>query len=324
MSVSVLIPAFRPTFLVQAIASVLCQGFTDYELLINDDSVGDEVAAVVERFRDPRIRYTRTAGDEGGAENTRQLWKMARYDLVKLMYDDDILLPHALQDLVDLLAARPEASFAFGHRDIIDAQGRIRSEPRVITAGKVVTLSATDFSALMIPGCRNPVGEFPNVLINRRVCPSVEDMFEYSGFEIEMLADVAFYLNASKRGPGVGIGRTISQYRKHENQNSTIGFNPIFFKGIFEWELFLRGEHASSHLSADQVVQGIDKLYAAYGSWGEKLPELHILRAGLGELKEQVLRGDRDALGADFRRRWDEATAAGLQRAAKEPSRLGR
>lgn len=321
LKVSVLIPAYRPTYLAQAIASVLTQGFQDFELLINDDSAGDEVAAVVERFRDPRIRYSRTGGvgrGDGGAENLRQLWRLAGSDLLKYLFDDDILLPHALATLVAQIDAHPEASFAFGHRDVVDAQGLVLSSPRVVAQGKVATLGPADVSAIIVPAVANRIGEYSNVLMNRAVGLTLDDLFVYSGFHLEMLVDVAFYLNASHKGPGIGLGQTLSHFRRHPNQNSNIGFSPIFFKGISEWELFVRGEHAKGWLPTDKVVEAVDKMSLAYRNWGKSLPELHILEAGLPGLRQKVLDGDRDVFDETFRRLWDEAAAAGHERASRQ------
>src|SRR4051794_24918931 len=111
MTVSILIPAFRPTFLRQAIASVLTQGFEDLDILISDDSGAEAVRPVVEAFGDPRIRYVRTAGRIGGAENCRALWDACRTDRLLFLFDDDLLLPHALVQLWDGLEARPGAAF---------------------------------------------------------------------------------------------------------------------------------------------------------------------------------------------------------------------
>lgn len=318
MTVSILIPAFRPTYLGQALGSVLSQGFEDYEVIVSDDSSGDEVAAVVDRFRDPRIRYTRrTTGARGGAGNTRYLWELANFDLIKFLFDDDILLPHALQELVDALAARPDASFAFGQRDIVDERGRIKSEPRLVAPGKTVPLGRKDFAAIMLPRCHNRIGEFSNVLLNRNVGVTLDDMFVYCGFELEMLVDVGFYLTASVKGPGVGVSRVISHYRKHADQNSTIGFHPQFFKGFMEWELFIRGEYAAGNLTPEQTAQGIDTLSRAYTAWGEKLPELMDLRAGLAELQGQA-----DVFNDSFRLGWDQAVEAANRRNTAQPSRL--
>lgn len=323
MKISVLIPAYRATFLPQAIASVLTQGHVDCEILINDDSQEDLVREVVERFRDPRIVYSRTAGGEGSAENIRQLWDKAACPLVKYLFDDDILLPHALATLIDLHEAHPTARFVFGHRDIVDANGRIISEPRLVSEGKVVTLSRPGIADALVASCRNRIGELSNVLINRQAGVTLDDIFRYQGHDIAMLVDVALFLNGTAEHPAVGVGKTVGHYRRHGSQNSAFGFNREFYKSLFEWDIFVRGEYAAGHLSAEQTEAAIARLSKGYAGWSGRLPELHILRAGLDELADKVRAGDKNVFGAEFQERWRNADAAARARATAQPAQVG-
>lgn len=304
MSISVLIPAFRPRYLSQAIASVLTQGVEDIEIVISDDSGGDDVAAVVGRFSDPRIRYLRTAGRVGGTENLRSLWALAASDQIKFLFDDDLMLPNALVELGDQLRKHPEASFVFGHRDVIDDVGRIQSEPRSIAPNKAALLRRDDLSGRILPRCLNWIGEFSNLIMNRSCGLNLDDIYRYRGFDIEMLGDVAFYLNASAKGPAVGIGKTVGHFRKHDEQNSSQEFNPKFAKAVCEWELFVRGEYAAGVLTPEQALAGVDRVSQLYGYWGERLPELVPLVQGLPQLRERIESEDRDVLDPAFKESW--------------------
>ncbi|HVI34556.1 glycosyltransferase family 2 protein [Phenylobacterium sp.] len=322
MTVSVLIPAYRAKYVGQAIASVLAQGYEDFELLVNDDSIGDEVKAVVERFADPRIRYSRTAGREGGAANARQLWEMARHDLIKYLFDDDLLLPHALPELVAQMESNPGASFVFGHRDIIDDGGRVTAEPRLLGAGKVVVVEPEKMAEITVSTVRNLVGEYCNLLMNRAAGLVLDDLLAYNGVPVEALTDVAFFLNATRKAPAVGVGRTISQFRRHANQNSTPGFHPLFHKTLFEWELFLRGEFAGGRLTPEQALAGLGRLEVTYAHWLAQMPELGRFIGGHPALKARIQAGERDVFDDAFRACWDEASAAATARVAREGSRL--
>jgi glycosyltransferase involved in cell wall biosynthesis len=158
LTVSVLIPAFRPTYLRQAIASVLTQGYADFELLIGDDNPGDLVEHVVDEFRDKRIRRLRTAGGEGAMENVRMLWRAASRPLLKYLFDDDLLLPHALGVMVDAMQAHPSASFCFCNRYIINENGQVTEELKPIPEG-VIGLAPHDVMvrSIGITGLRSVV-----------------------------------------------------------------------------------------------------------------------------------------------------------------------
>lgn len=304
-SISVLIPAFRPTFLRQAIASVLTQAIEDLEILISDDSGADEVVKVVEQFRDPRIRYLRTAGRIGAAENCLSLWEQAQHDLIQFVLDDDLLLPHGLAELTAQHERRPDASMYFGTRFVVDGATRITRDPAT-RPKDVIELNARSMSANLVGKVQNPIGEFTNVLMNRATGLTPDLFASYYGFEVRMLGDVSFYLGASRCGPAIGIRHPVGAFRLHGDQRSSPVHNPIFAIGICEWEMFIRGETAEGRLTPEQALAALDKLKTAYESWGGQFQPILDMRPGLDVLADQVRAGERDLLGGDFPGRWED------------------
>jgi len=303
LSVSVLIPAFRPTFLGQAIASVLAQGHEDFELIVSDDSGGDAVRPVVERFRDPRVRYVKTAGRTGPLPNMRGLWQLARYDLLSYLFDDDVLMPHALGAFVDELAMAPDLSFVFGRRQTINNLGRVTDEFWPLKAPRM-RMDERGLAQNAVGRIMNPIGEFSNVLVNRASGVTQEDFTSYRGFAMHVVADVGFYLNATRHGHCVGINRLVSSFRKHADQNSSPAFNPLFAIGICEWELFIRGEYSCGALSKPDALAAIAKLSTAYTHWSRGLPLIARMAPSLAELRQQVEDGEVDVLDDRFRVQW--------------------
>lgn len=317
MSVSILIPAFRPTFLRQAIASALTQGLEDFEILISDDSGGDAILPVVEQFRDPRIRYMRTAGRTGATANCVTLWEAAQFDHLAYLLDDDLLMPHALAELYAQAVATPDASFYFGHRYIIDAHGKILSEPQFLNVD-VAHLDARTLAQVMVGHIRNQIGEFSNVLINRRCGVTADAFVRYEGVETPVCGDVSFYLNASRIAPAVGIRRTVAAFRRHGDQNSSPTFNPLFALGICEWELFLRGEYDAGRLTQLEALAALDKLAKAYVSWGRTHAEIGILAPGLTALRPRIAEGESGVLDDAFRAQWAVLEEAVYRRKAAQ------
>lgn len=303
MSVSILIPAFRPTFLGQAISSVLAQGHEDFELIVSDDSGGDDILPVVERFRDPRIQYVRTAGRIGGKENMRDLWKLAKYDLLKYLFDDDLLMPHALGELIAELDADPEASFVFGRRHTVDERGRVLDDTMGLS-GPRARLDRQTVARILVGGIRNPIGEFSNILINRAGGAAEADIHSYYGLEMHVISDVSFFLNATGRAPCVGVSRFVGSFRRHANQNSSPAFNPLFAIGVCEWELFIRGEYSGGALSKADALGAIAKLGDDYVNWSKRLPLVAQMSPGLAELRQRVEDGETQVFDDQFRDRW--------------------
>lgn len=320
MTVSVLIPAYRPTYLRQAIASVLTQGFEDFELVIGDDNPGDEVEAIVGEFRDRRIRLVKTAGAVGAIENCRLLWNAASRPLLKYLFDDDLLMPSALVELVGAMQAHPDASFCFSNRYIIDEAGRITSEPKSTPDGRVGLVPHAVLLRTLLPNISNPIGEFSNVLINRNSGAVFDDWEQFGGFPIRTMADVVFFLNATARAPAVQLGMTLAAFRRHPDQNSSPAFNPRFSRGLVEWEIMLRSEFDAGGLTREQALGGAKKLAAGYASWTPQLPELEHVRPGLDAWRAQLADGNARGVTDPFRaalaamdkvveRRWREDRA---------------
>jgi glycosyltransferase involved in cell wall biosynthesis len=100
--VSVIIPTYnRSNVLRHAIASVLCQSFADYELLVVGDGCSDDSAAIVAGFADARIRWINLPVNSGhqSAPNNEGL-RQARGELIAYLGHDDLWLPHNLEVLI--------------------------------------------------------------------------------------------------------------------------------------------------------------------------------------------------------------------------------
>ncbi len=71
--VSVIIPAYNhEKYVGQTIQSVLDQTFQDFELIITDDGSTDGTVAEIQKFDDPRIRFSLGKTNQGSPVVTRQ------------------------------------------------------------------------------------------------------------------------------------------------------------------------------------------------------------------------------------------------------------
>jgi len=107
------------SFLEEAIASVLAQTYSHWELLLVDDGSTDGSARIAQKYAaaDPvRIRYLdHPAHRNMGMSASRNLGiAVARGEFVALLDGDDVWLPQRLERSVALLRAHPEADMVYG------------------------------------------------------------------------------------------------------------------------------------------------------------------------------------------------------------------
>lgn len=129
--VSVLMPTYDSDlrWLEPAIASVLAQVYDNWELCIADDgSRSPHVRPALERIAadDPRIRLEFRAENGGIAAASATALAMAHGDFIALLDHDDVLRPHALHRMVELLqdGASPDADVVYSDEDVLTVDGR--------------------------------------------------------------------------------------------------------------------------------------------------------------------------------------------------------
>lgn len=114
----------RAKYLTPAIESVLAQTFTDFELLILDNSSIDNTESVVKSFSDPRIRYIKHPPVSPGVARNTGL-ENAKGKYIGYLDDDDIWLPEKLsKQLVAFQNASPSTALVYGGFIRFDDTGR--------------------------------------------------------------------------------------------------------------------------------------------------------------------------------------------------------
>jgi hypothetical protein len=139
------------------------------------------------------------------------------------------------------------------------------------------------------------------MLINRAAGSHIDDIRQYRGYQVQVMGDMAFVINASRKGLIVGIEAVAAAYRRHERQMSAPEFNPRVWATIPEWELFLRGEYAAGDLPQDVAESAVAMVGQGYENWCDTCPALRIMMPGQNRLAESIACGDRDVLTDEFR-----------------------
>ena len=102
-AVTVIIPTFnRSRLLVNAIQSVLCQTYRDYEIIVVDDGSTDDTVEALTPYMD-RIRYVYQANLGASAAQNRGV-HLARGKWVSILASDDVWLPTKLETQLKVVA----------------------------------------------------------------------------------------------------------------------------------------------------------------------------------------------------------------------------
>ena len=91
-----------------AVHSVVQQSFRDWELVVIDDGSSDRSSAIVEGFRDDRIRLVREPASAGLAARLNQAVALAKGEFIARMDADDICFPERLARQVACLRDDPQ------------------------------------------------------------------------------------------------------------------------------------------------------------------------------------------------------------------------
>jgi glycosyltransferase involved in cell wall biosynthesis len=123
-TVTIIMPTYeRARFIGLAIESALAQTYTDFVLSIGDNSSTSETEAVVRRYDDPRVTYTRHPCNLGPLGNWLELIRGANTPFVATLHDDDMWHADLLEKLVLPLIDDPSIAMSFGDFWLVDERG---------------------------------------------------------------------------------------------------------------------------------------------------------------------------------------------------------
>jgi len=163
--VSIILPAFnRLQYLRPAVASVLAQTFTDWELIVADDGSEEETAAYLAALAaPPRIRVLRLlhVGNPGAVRNVAL--QAARGEYIAFLDSDDVWLPEKLAVQLASLRSHPQRGWSHMAFAVMDESGQ------VVTGAGARSWPATEGWILEQLVKMEIVIAMPTVMVRRRL-----------------------------------------------------------------------------------------------------------------------------------------------------------
>jgi glycosyltransferase involved in cell wall biosynthesis len=122
--ISIVTPSFRQArFIERTLASVVDQGYPNLEYHVQDGASKDGTVEILERYTAKLTSWV-SERDGGQTEAINRAFAKTSGDIMAWINSDDILFPGALAYVADYFSRHPEIDVVYGHRVLIDADGR--------------------------------------------------------------------------------------------------------------------------------------------------------------------------------------------------------
>jgi glycosyltransferase involved in cell wall biosynthesis len=129
--VSIITPSFNQgLFIEETIRSVIHQEYSNLEYLIIDGGSTDNSIEIITKYEN-QISYWLSEPDNGQAHAINKGLRRANGEILGWINSDDILLPRAINRIVDYFNKHPDIDVVYSDANRIDEVGRIISKARL-------------------------------------------------------------------------------------------------------------------------------------------------------------------------------------------------
>ncbi len=147
--VSVIMPSWNTgRFIAESIQSVINQTYTNWELIIVDDSSTDNTDEIIAGFKDKRIKYLKNKKNSGAAITRNRAIREAKGEWIAFLDSDDLWTPEKLEKQLDFMNSN---GYAFSYHDYEKIDEESKPLNIYVTGPDIVTKSKMyDYG---YPGC---------------------------------------------------------------------------------------------------------------------------------------------------------------------------
>ena len=209
-AISVCIPTFNGDRTIEeTLRSVLNQTFSDFEIVICDDSSTDKTLQIVAQFDDPRIIVSKFEKAPNPAANWNRAVRLCRGQYVKVMGQDDVLYPQCLEMEMRAFTKNSDIApvFVFSNRDIILESGFKLKRSNLFRRTGFQSVGRNKALRSVLRSGRNTIGE-PVAVTMRR-----ETFEKTRGFEGSYVVDLAMWFDLLEYGSAVKNHQVLSAFR---------------------------------------------------------------------------------------------------------------
>ena len=261
--VSIVIPSYKPEHFEQSLRSAIGQTYLNTEIIVSDNCPTEAIRDICARF--PGVIYQRNCVIR--EENVLSAFFTGKGELIKPLFDDDLLHPFCVERMVAALQGRDDVNLVFSATQVIDAANQRIETRRPFEASG--SMPAQDFQRNMILGMRNFVGELTTVMFRRKRLWELgpRGLFVYGPHDCTYgLADLAAYFNLAAGGAAFYIDEELSYFRRDPvlQSNSNPKANPNFGYCFSDYFDLLLAAHRIGVISTAELRASQDRVHAAW------------------------------------------------------------
>ena len=196
---TVAIPVYNRAHIIRAaIDSALRQDIDDLEVLVVDDCSTDGAWDVIQDYADPRLRAVRNDSNQGLFGNMNRCLDLARGKYIRILCDDDRLLPGCLRHETAILEAHPEAALLSTRIYIVNEAGeRTGMFGEHLAPGLYRGRDVIPAALWVLSHYGHTLFGYPSGVLMRRSAVQQAGHFEAG---LKQIGDVAYFLRLAQQG----------------------------------------------------------------------------------------------------------------------------
>ena len=249
---SIVIPSYKPAYFEQCLRSAIGQTYPRLEIMVSDNCPSEEIRDICARY--PQVIYQRNPAIRD--QNILSAFYAAKGELIKPLFDDDILHPFCVERMVAAMHMDPSVQLVFSASQVINISNERTETRRPYQA--TGSTNGRDMQRSMVLGMLNFVGEFSSIMFRRQRLWQISPnkLFHYGEHDCSTgLADVAAYFNLAGHDKVFYIDEELSYFRhdKRLESNSNPAVNPNFGYCFSDYIDLLVESHKAGVVSIDEM-----------------------------------------------------------------------
>jgi glycosyltransferase involved in cell wall biosynthesis len=219
--VSIVIPSYKASHFEQSLKSAIGQTYPNIEIMVSDNCPTEDIKNVCDRYA--QVIYQRNPALRD--KNVLSAFYSGKGDLIKPLFDDDILHPFCVERMVATMNMDPEVQLVFSASQVINIDNERVAPRRAFEVSG--SMPGRDLQRSLVLGERNFVGEFSTIMFRRERLWEIgpNRLFHYGAHDFTLgLADVAAYVNLAGDDKVFYIDEELSYFRKDKRLQSNSNY----------------------------------------------------------------------------------------------------